>query len=210
VQGDLSGGAGQLAGTVAVICNLKKCSSMKTKLRNQAGVRGILLKLISIGIASAAMAVVTQPFSGWDNLTMMSSDIVIARCSRTPNRLNIGKGGAVIELKDGMLQSDIEVVSILKGATNLGPAQLSSRYWPRQSELYLIFSTHAEGFYHAPESYRVIPLGMDFPTNALAHQSLDEQIRTVLSYRLRELNLELQQKHEEKKRLEEGLQELAR
>ena len=154
------------------------------------------------------MAIVTQPFSGWDNLTMKSSEIIIARCSKTPNRLNTGKGGAVIELKDGMIQSDIEVVSVLKGATNLGSAQLSSRYWPRQSELYLIFSTHFEGFYHATESYRVIPLGMDFPTNALAHQSLHEQIRTVFNYRLHQLDRELVQMQEERKRLEEGLQEL--
>lgn len=151
----------------------------------------IEIALVTV-ISSIVLAVPTQPFSTWDQLIHRSSNIIIARCTQTPARFHVQQDGIVLEMKDGILHSDLDVVSVLKGATNLGPAQLSSRYWPRQSELYLIFSTHFEGFYHATESYRVIPLGMDFPTNALANQSLRDQIRTVLNYRLHELDQELQ------------------
>jgi hypothetical protein len=165
-------------------------------------------KLVLLAMVSTALAVPMQPFSDWESVIQRSPDIILARCTQTPARSYVQPDGVVLEFRDGILHSDIMIESVLKGVTNCAPAWLSSRYWPRQGELYLIFSTRFEGLYHATESYRVIPLGMGFPTNVLSGQSLHEQIRTVFNYRLHELGRELQQRQEEKKRLEQGLREL--
>jgi hypothetical protein len=40
-----------------------------------------------------------------------------------------------------LFDTAIDIVCVLGGRTNLGPARLSSLYRPRESEQYLIFST---------------------------------------------------------------------
>ena len=81
-----------------------------------------------------AMAVIISPFTGWDDLTRKSPDIVIARCATTPNPTVIG---------DGMISSDVEVLSVLKGDTKPGVAHMVSQYWPHQHERFLMFATYA-------------------------------------------------------------------
>ena len=57
---------------------------MNMKLRTT----GIVL-LVAV---STAMAVIISPFTGWDDLTTKSPDIIIARCATTPNPTGIGDG----------------------------------------------------------------------------------------------------------------------
>jgi len=142
-----------------------------------------------------ALAAAYLPFRGWSWTEEKSSDIVIVRCMKTPSRDNY-RGG---------IRSDIGIEFVLKGRTNLGPAHLSSFYWPRQGEYYLIFSVFDEEVYHATEEFRIIPLGVDFSTNSIVGKPLDEQIRILFERRLWQLNRELEQGQEEKKRLEGGL-----
>ena len=167
----------------------------------------VILNLALALAACTAIAIVVQPFSSWESLIKRSPDIIIARCSKTPARSVVQNDGTVLEFRDGLIPSDIEVISAIKGATNLGPALLNSRFLPRQGEQYLIFSIFHDGFYQAVETYRVIPLGLSFPTNMLAGKSFDQQIRALLQYRLNMLNREIQQAQEEKARVEEGLKQ---
>ncbi len=176
---------------------------MKTNLLNQARARTFLANLLFLAIAATSMAVMTQPFSGWGNLKKKSPDIIIVRCTKTPSRLSVNSGGLVLEIKGGVIRSDVEVISVLKGTTNVGPVLLKSTCWPRQGELYLVFSIRQDNVCQAIESYRIVPLGIDFSTNMLAGQSCDQQIKMLLQYRLDHLNRQLQEEQEEKKRLEQ-------
>jgi hypothetical protein len=154
----------------------------------------------------SVMAYVTFPFSGWPWLEQKSHDILIARCRVTPDPYAVGKDGAEHNMR-GLINSEIQIVSVLKGTTNTGTARLTSEYWPRQGDYYLVFATFNFGFYQAVEKYRIVPLGPRFMTNILSGKSLELQVRTLLQYRLNMLSREMQQAQEEKKRLEEGLKQ---
>src|SRR6266536_3265715 len=96
------------------------------------------MKLRTTGIVllvavSTAAAVIILPFTSWDDLTRKSPDVVIARCATTPNPTVIG---------DGMISSDVEVLSVLKGDTKPGVAHMVSQYWPHQEERFLMFATY--------------------------------------------------------------------
>jgi hypothetical protein len=149
---------------------------------------------------ASGFAVPVLPFTSWDDISRKSPDIIIGRCTVTAPDGPIG---------DGMVWSDIEVLSVLKGDTKPGVARMVSQYAPRQRERFLMFSTYQSNglyrAYNATETYRVVPLGRDFVTNELSGKVLDEQIKLVLRHRLEELTRELQQGTEEKKRLEEAL-----
>jgi hypothetical protein len=156
--------------------------------------------------AMGSMAYVIFPFSGWPWLKAKSRDIIVARCNATPEIEPVGPDGVALNLR-GLIKSDIQILSVLKGTTNSGTAQLLSKYWPRQRDCYLIFANYSDGVYQATEEYRIIPLGLNFSTNLIAGKPLDEQIRAVLRYRLDMLGRQIEQAQEEKKRLEEGLKQ---
>lgn len=172
-------------------------------------IKTVISALVFIS-AGSLMAVVMYAFSSWDFLTETSPDIVIARCSRTPDPYRDHGSGPTGSLFD----TDIEVVSILKSATNWGTevldappkgsSRLSSAFYPRQGEYYLIFSVFYDHEYQANESYRVVPLGLTINTNALTGKTLEEQIMMLLQKRLNSLNLEIKQGQEEKERLEQA------
>lgn len=105
----------------------------------------------------------------------------------------------------GLRIAPIEIVCTLKGATNRSPATLTSLYWPRQGENYVIFANRCQGTnYEAIETYRVVPIGVGPPpTYLLDGKPYKEQVKILLKYRLKLLNLELQQRKEEKTRLEQ-------
>ena len=150
--------------------------------------------------AVSAFAVAVAPFTSWDDISKKSPDIIIARCTVTTPDGPVG---------NGMVWSDIEVLSVLKGDTKPGVARMVSQHVPRQGERFLMFSTYQSNelyrAYNATETYRVVPLGGSFSTNELSGKALDEQIKLVLRHRLEELKRELQQGTDEKKRLEEAL-----
>ena len=154
-----------------------------------------------VGVVSSAMAVLIGPFTSWNDVTQKSPDIVIARCTATTSDT-----GPVV---DGMITSDIEVLSVLKGDTKPGVAQMFSQYWPRQGERFLMFSEYQSNqlyrAYNATETYRIVPLGRYFLTSELAGKPLDKQIQLVFQSRLDDLSREMKRAGEEKKRLEEGL-----
>src|ERR1035438_7067219 len=110
-----------------------------------------------LAVASSAFAVFILPFTSWNDLSIKSPVIIIARCTTTPEPTIIS---------DGMIWSDIEVMSVLKGDTKPGMARMVSQYGPRQGERFLMFSTYQSNelyrAYNATETYRVVPLGRYF------------------------------------------------
>jgi hypothetical protein len=170
----------------------------------------LIVSVLLVTSVTAALAVITVSFPGWDQLTADSPDIIIARCTQTPlpvvTRYQIQM--------DLVVHSDMEVVSILKGVTNgiasenlkLGPTALRSMYWPRQGEYYLIFSSYHAGSYEAIEDYRIVPLGLLFPAEAIDGKSLDEQLQILLKQGHLYLNREIQKDEDQKQRLEMGIQ----
>jgi len=113
-----------------------------------------------LAVAGSAFAVFISPFTSWDDLSKKSPDIIIARCATTPEPMGIA---------DGMIWSDIEVMTVLKGDTKPGTARMVSQYWSRQGKRFLMFSTYRSNelyrAYNATETYRVVPLGHYFLTN---------------------------------------------
>ena len=148
---------------------------------------------------SAAVAVRLAPFAGWNDLTQKTPDIIVARCTATPEPRSA----------NGQTWSDIEVLMVLKGETKPGAARMVAGYSPYQHEYVLLFATYQSNqlyrAYNAAESYRIVSLNRYFPTNQLVGKPLDEQIQLLLRHRLDELTRELQQGAAEKKRLEEGI-----
>jgi hypothetical protein len=130
----------------------------------------------------------------------------LVRCNTTPDPSNVfNKDGIRTDIEGGLIDSDIRIMSVLKGTTNSGNVRLNSKYWPRQGEYYLIFAQFHDGFYTAVETYRIVPLGPIFVTNILAGKSLDEQIETAFELSADYLNRQIRQEQEQKKRLEEGV-----
>lgn len=162
--------------------------------------------LIIIGLLAAigtVSAVYVSPFASWDDLTQKSPDIVIARCTATPDPEII---------LDGQIWSEVEILSVLKGNTKPAPAKMISEYWPRQGEQFLMFATYEtestdRTYYSATENYRIILLPRNFLLSALTGKPLSEQIQIILRRRLNAVNDELNQAITEKKRLEEGVKQ---
>ncbi|MGA2750689.1 MAG: hypothetical protein ABSG59_18105 [Verrucomicrobiota bacterium] len=164
----------------------------------------ILLGSVIAATACAALAVVDfWPFPGWQTLES-TSDVIVARCLQTPDPFHSKTNNFYID--PVMINSDMEIVSVLKGGTKPGPVLLASEYWPRQGEYYLIFAIYSDGSYTAVAPYRIVPLGAAFNTNVLKGKRLDENVRLLLRYRLDQLNEQLRKGQEEKKLLEEGLE----
>src|SRR5262245_10479017 len=116
-----------------------------------------------LAVASTASAVFLQPFLSWEILSEKSPDIVIARCTPTP---------APKLIKDGMIWSEIEVVSVLKGDTKPARARMVSQYWPYRDEQFLMFGTYQSNelysAYNAAEKYRIVLLPASFDVSQLA------------------------------------------
>jgi hypothetical protein len=165
-------------------------------------------KILHIAIlmtACVALPVAIQPFRGWDSLIEHSPDIIVARCSQTPDPHPVDKNGGEIYFKDSVVPSRIDVVLVLKGETKVAASCLDSWVLPRQGEYYLIFGHYHDSFYQAVEPYRIVPLGLDFSTNSIAGKTLDEQVRGLLERRLNALTEQIKNEQEEKQRLEDGL-----
>jgi hypothetical protein len=169
--------------------------------------KAIAVKFLIMATATVAFAVVIRPFTDWRTLTDGSSDILILRCTRTPDPVGTSHNGIMREIRDGIVDSEVRPVFMLKGTGASQVSVLSSQYWPRQGEDYLVFGMVHNGSCQAIEPYRVVPLGISFSTNVVAGKTLNERIRAVLEYRLEAVNRQLREAQEEKERLTQGLKE---
>ncbi len=163
------------------------------------------LILILLAMVGSVFATLVSPFRSWSNLVDNSPDIIIARCNATPGFTLPG----ISPRMEIYPQTDVEVVSVLKGNTKCGSSRLSSFYNPYQGELFVAFSTYmtlgTNSWYNANEEYKIIPLNSDFRISDLDGKTLDEQIQLILASRLKDLNDEIARDNEEIYRLNQGL-----
>jgi hypothetical protein len=167
-----------------------------------------LLAMVGILILNTAPARLVGEFRGWDDLFDNSSDILIARCVSTHNPAK----DKWMVIQDGIIPSEIEVISTIKGNARSGVFHLLSEYWPHPGDQFLVFANYRKddffsGF-QAAESYRIVPLNRFFQTNTLAGMTPKVAIRSILKNRIDDLNEELDKAQSEKKRLEEGINDL--
>jgi hypothetical protein len=157
--------------------------------------------------AATILAVVVRPFTNWEEVASTSPEIIVARCLSTPQPLQPDENGAIKTLVSGLLNSSIEPMAVLKGKPVLGSATLCSQYWPRQGEAYLIYArSMTSNVYNAVESYRVVPLGINFFTNYIVGSSLEEKQRSLLAGALRLAKTRLQEDQAAEARLESAFQ----
>jgi hypothetical protein len=166
----------------------------------------ILLLAGATLIAFSVHAFIVQNFKDWDTVVKSSKSILIVRCAKSPPRYAITNGVVYMNPERGLVGSDIELLEVLKGPqfpSNTLP-HLRSTHWLLQGEIYLIFADDVDSARcKAFEDYRAVPLGHYFETSDLAgKKTLDEQIHTLLDYRLHQINWESKQMQEEKERLE--------
>jgi hypothetical protein len=185
-----------------------KDRTIKTCIENMK-VKSCTIILLLLASVVCGLATIEKLFNGWEYV-MKSPDILIVQCTKTPDPLY----DTSVRAGDGLVISQVEIESVLKGTTNSTMTtegrvsrseRLVSDFVPRQGEHYLIFAQYFQGNYQAAESYRIVPLGINFSTNMLAGESLDDKIQTLFKYRLSHLDQELKQMQEERKRLEEGI-----
>jgi hypothetical protein len=166
-------------------------------------------KYIFTGIFFAAIctawALLLNPFASWDDLTEKTPDIIVGRCIATEDMM----APKPTIIFGNVVNSDIEVISVLKGDTKPGLSHLASLYRPYRGEYFLAFAEHftyqTNSGYEANEEYRVIPISPYFRRNELNGKPLKEQIQLVLQVRLEDLNKELAHDTEEKMRVVAGL-----
>jgi hypothetical protein len=143
-----------------------------------------------------------MPFPGWSVLAEKSSDIVVVHCVNTPDPFNAWENGHQVDFR-GLIDSDVEIVSVLKGATNSGTVRMNSEYWPQKGKYYLLFANYHDGFYQATEDYRVVPLGAPFTARHLVGKPLKEQLQILFGYADHVLDVEIKKDQERKDRLEQ-------
>jgi hypothetical protein len=159
-----------------------------------------LIVLIVLLITTNIIARVIIPFDSWNQLQDASPYIIIAKCGK-PILLpaNVMMVGATKS------DSEILIISVLKGTTNAGLTHLQTDHELKPGENYLIFGYYNGGIYRANEEYRVIPLGVNFSISLIVGKTLDEQVQILLQRRLDNLNQQMKDEEEEKQRLEEGV-----
>lgn len=155
--------------------------------------------------ATSASALLLAPFTSWDDLVERSPDIIIARCIATEDLLE----PPPTSIYPNVFNSDIQVISVLKGNSMPGMSHLVSTYFPYRGEYFAAFATYStvrtNSVYVATEEYRIVPLIHFHGAGEFAGKTLNQQIQLILKERLIYLNDELAKGNEEKKRLEEGL-----
>lgn len=140
-----------------------------------------LFLIILLGVSSTVYAVLFSEFKSWDLLVAESPDIVIARCTTTPDFAPPGVTPKPTWTFGSATCSDVQVITVLKGNTKPGLSQLDSFFKPHQGEMFVVFGTfttyQSNSWYNAIENYRVMPLDENFNLNSLRGKTLDEQIQ---------------------------------
>jgi len=153
-------------------------------------------------VAANMSALLVGHFRGWHDLEEKSPDIFVARCVAAQDLLEprpkIFYGN--------VFNSDIEVVSVLKGAGKPGAAHLVSLTMPYRGEYFLAFGTQtSNSLYSVIEEYRIVPLLHFHGAEQLAGKPLNEQIKSLLTSRLNDLNDEIAQDTRDKNNIEQYL-----
>lgn len=145
------------------------------------GIRKRKISILALGLcvlSTTAFAVLISPFTSWEDLIAKSPDIVIARCIATPEQMIV---------INGMIWSNIEVMSVIKGDTQQGAARMVSQFGQCHDEQILVFATHESNKtyrgYNATEAYRVVLLDQELRISELAGKTLYQKIELALRHK---------------------------
>lgn len=151
-------------------------------------------------MAASILARVIAPFVGWDRLEDVSSNIIIVYCGGpTPPTPGFSIVGAT------RFDSEITVISILKGTNHISSGRLQTDHELRQNNYYLAFADYDNGIYEAWEEYKVVPLGTDFSTNLITGKPLNDQLQVLFCSATNTLDHEIEMDEQDKSRLEQGI-----
>jgi len=183
-----------------------------------------LTTVLSLISGVSVLAYMGIEFPGWDRLQDISTDIFVARCSETPDPDNMTHYGHRVDFQ-GLYYANVEIISVLKSGTNWtttmvcppkpGLARIQTAYCPQQGEYYLIFANpetdyytrrQATNYWDATESFRFVPLGAHFSTNAIAGHPLNIQMQTLFKASAFHLEKQIQREQAQKQRIESGIQ----
>ena len=166
-------------------------------------------------VATTAIATLHLPFISWDALIRTSPVIVIARCVAEYDECHYvsqtnGTKVTRIRFVVNCVTSDYEVIRTLKGQHLVGNIKVicGDPNPAKEGQTYLIIAdSEKDGNYYAIESYRRIPVSPQFDFRNLDGKRLTRQIRQIILNRLQQLAEDSKDNKEEKKRLEQGLEE---
>ena len=168
-------------------------------------ISSIIILFLTTGVT--VFGVLISKFKSWGDVIQESPEIIIAKCTSTYGMEHSAKPIVII---DGVIPSDVQVISVLKGSTKPGPSHLESQYWPYPGQVFVIFAHYQRDQFYtgytAIESYRAMPLDRDFPLNTLTGKTFAEQMQLIFSNRLSNLNEDIDQDEKDKARLEKYLQ----
>lgn len=153
---------------------------------------------------ASAMAFVTSPFTGWQNVIQSSTDICVVGCEDpTPPPLGAG-------FKDPVLfDSRVFILCALKGTNNINStARFITCHELVKDRSYLIFAVHDDnGNLYGYEGYRVVPLVRGFRPNILDNKkTLDEKLQVLFQNGVDAMNQKIQDDEDERDRLKLALQ----
>jgi hypothetical protein len=158
----------------------------------------LLISLIFL-ICIAAAARMVSVFSSWDSVEWTSKDILVVVCGK-PVEVNMPPNSIVTGGPKS--DSEVQVISVLKGTNGLGSARLKTDHDLHQGEHYLVFGNFDGRVCTSLEEYKVIPIGKLFSTNSIAGKSLEEQLKILFRHAVFELNREIEQDQAQKAELE--------
>jgi hypothetical protein len=176
--------------------------------------RKILSSILFVCAAGpTAFAIIVTSFEDTDTLVRKAKDIVIADCVSIPTNRPVLRGGHWItaELRDGLYKAEVRIIRTLKGGKQPGNQIIATIYPMASGKRYLLYNLGGEvgesggipatDFLAVPRlSVVEVPSGFDLKT--LDRKELKEQVQSILSRHLFEVECQVAPLLEEKAHLE--------
>ena len=159
--------------------------------------KAILLTFLMTAVMATAGMV--SLFSSWDETKNTSHDIVIVSCGK-PIITKLPPHTYITGVPK--VDSEVQIILVLKGTNRLGLARLQTDHELRQGENYLVFGNFRDRLYTSREEFRIVPLGEARSTNYLSGKPLDEQIKLLFQEASFNLDREIKKDQEQKQQLE--------
>lgn len=167
-------------------------------------------------ICQAAFAIAITQFAETDTLIKRSKDIIIAECVSIPTNKPVLINGqwATVDLRDGLYKVEVNVIRMLKGDKQPGNQIIATIYRMVPGKIYLLSSMGgsigetggiaATDFFAVPE-LSVVEVSSNFDLKTLDGKELKEQMQSVFSSHLFEVEEKIAPLMQEKGLLEKAV-----
>ncbi len=161
----------------------------------------------------AALGIIMTIFEDTDTLVRRAKDIVVADCVSIPTNRPVLRDGhwVTVELKDGLYKAEVCIMRTLKGGKQAGNQIIATLYPMTPGKRYLLYSMGGEvgesggvpaTDFMAVSKLSVVEIPSDFDLKTLDGKELKEQVQSILSRHLFEVERQLAPLLEEKAHLE--------